>query len=232
MAEIHSVYSTREIMINTSHLIGLRLDVLGHVNLVANQELAIGRLAQWVNKNKAELILVCFITNQKTTRIYTQSTRVITASDETLKNMNKTWKVCIYYADEIKGSPYSITKRTVPELIPVLGSQPAARWLSHKPGSRLPLLSDGPAVSPAVTNFAAWWTKAQWVWAVLPKTVNPTVLRLQFEPGPFCTWVQHANHLATEPPYKIQQQKTRSKEAMFNGKFQGINTTTDMNNCA
>ena len=46
MAEIHSVYSTREIMLNTSHLIGLRLDVLGHVNLVANQELAIGRLAQ------------------------------------------------------------------------------------------------------------------------------------------------------------------------------------------
>ena len=24
--------------------------------------------------------------------------------------------------------------------------------------------------------------------------------RLRFEPGPFCTWVQHANHSATEPP--------------------------------
>ena len=24
--------------------------------------------------------------------------------------------------------------------------------------------------------------------------------RLRFEPGPFCAWVQHANHSATEPP--------------------------------
>jgi len=39
-----------------------------------------------------------------------------------------------------KGSPYSITERTVPELIPVLGSQPAGD-LSHKPGGRLLLLS-------------------------------------------------------------------------------------------
>ena len=39
-----------------------------------------------------------------------------------------------------KGSPYSITKHTVPELIPVLGSQPASD-VSHKPGGRLPLLS-------------------------------------------------------------------------------------------
>ena len=37
-----------------------------------------------------------------------------------------------------KGSPYSITERIVPELIPVLGSQPAGD-VSHKPGSRLPL---------------------------------------------------------------------------------------------
>ena len=32
-----------------------------------------------------------------------------------------------------KGSPYSITERRVPELIPVLGSQPAGN-VSHKPG--------------------------------------------------------------------------------------------------
>jgi len=36
-----------------------------------------------------------------------------------------------------KGSPYSITERRVPELIPVLGGQPAGD-VSHKPGSRLP----------------------------------------------------------------------------------------------
>ena len=47
-----------------------------------------------------------------------------------------------------KRSPYSITWRRVPELIPVLGSQPAGD-VSHKPGSRLPLLSARPAVTPA-----------------------------------------------------------------------------------
>ena len=58
-----------------------------------------------------------------------------------------------------KGSPYSITKRRVPELILVLRSQPAGD-VSHKPGGRLPLLSARPAVTPttlkrAATNFAA-----------------------------------------------------------------------------
>ena len=32
-----------------------------------------------------------------------------------------------------RGGPYSITERSVPELIPVLGSQPAVD-VSHKPG--------------------------------------------------------------------------------------------------
>jgi len=59
-----------------------------------------------------------------------------------------------------KGSPYSITERRVPELIPVLRSQPAAD-VSHKPGGRLPLLSARPAVTlatlkRAATSFAAW----------------------------------------------------------------------------
>jgi len=59
-----------------------------------------------------------------------------------------------------KGSPYSIAERGVPELIPVLGSQPAGD-VSHKPGGRLPLLSARPGVTPATfkraaTSFAAW----------------------------------------------------------------------------
>ena len=59
-----------------------------------------------------------------------------------------------------RGSPYSITERRVPELIPVLGSQPAGD-VSHIPGRRLPLLSARPAVTPATlkraaTSFAAW----------------------------------------------------------------------------
>ena len=58
------------------------------------------------------------------------------------------------------GSPYSITERRVPKLIPVLGSQPAGD-VNHKPGGRLPLLSARPAVIPATlkraaTSFAAW----------------------------------------------------------------------------
>jgi len=53
-----------------------------------------------------------------------------------------------------KGSPYSITERRVPELIPVLGSQPAGD-VSHKPGGRLKLLSARPAVTPATLKRAA-----------------------------------------------------------------------------
>ena len=59
-----------------------------------------------------------------------------------------------------KSSPYSITERRVPELILVLGSQPAGD-VSHKPDGRPPLLSARPAVTPATlkkaaTNFTAW----------------------------------------------------------------------------
>jgi len=61
---------------------------------------------------------------------------------------------------ECKGSSYSITQRRVPELIPVLGSQPAGN-ASHKPGGGMPLLSARPTVTlatlkRAATNFAAW----------------------------------------------------------------------------
>ena len=50
--------------------------------------------------------------------------------------------------------------RRVPQLIPVLGSQPAGD-VSHTPDGRLPLLSARPEVTPATlkraaTNFAAW----------------------------------------------------------------------------
>ena len=58
------------------------------------------------------------------------------------------------------GRPHSITECRIPELIPVLGSQPASD-ARNKPGGRLPLLSARPAVTPATlkraaTNFAAW----------------------------------------------------------------------------
>ena len=59
-----------------------------------------------------------------------------------------------------KGSPYSTAKHKVLEPIVVLGSQPAGD-VSHKPGSRLPLLSARPAVTLATlkeasTSFGVW----------------------------------------------------------------------------
>jgi len=59
-----------------------------------------------------------------------------------------------------KGSPYSITEHRVPQLIPILGSQPAGD-VSHKPDGRLPLLTARPAFTPATikraaTNVAGW----------------------------------------------------------------------------
>ena len=73
------------------------------------------------------------------------------------------WPLKLYKG---KGSPYSVTERRVPELIPVLGSQPAGD-VNHKPDGRLPLLSARPAVTlatrkRAAASFAAWWTEAQW----------------------------------------------------------------------
>jgi len=55
-----------------------------------------------------------------------------------------------------KGSPYSITERRVPELIPVLVSQPAGD-VSHKPDGRLPFTFRQAYSYPRnpATNFAA-----------------------------------------------------------------------------
>jgi len=59
-----------------------------------------------------------------------------------------------------KGSTYSTAEHRIPELTPLLGSQPAGD-VSHKPSSRLPLLFARPTVTLATlkwaaTNFAAW----------------------------------------------------------------------------
>ena len=80
----------------------------------------------------------------------------------------------------LKSSPYSITERRVPELIPVLDTQPAGD-VSHKPSGRLPLLSARPAVTPATlkgaaTNFSAWWTEAQWVWTACLRLLPDSVV--------------------------------------------------------
>jgi len=51
--------------------------------------------------------------------------------------------VCVCVCEKGKGSPYLITECRIPELIPVLGSQPAGD-VSHKANGRLPLLSARP----------------------------------------------------------------------------------------
>jgi len=53
-------------------------------------------------------------------------------------------------------------------------------YVSHKPGGRLLLLSARPAVTSATlkraaTNFAAWWTEAQWVWTVCLKLLPDSI---------------------------------------------------------
>ena len=71
------------------------------------------------------------------------------------------YDVTFSHSEKIKvAHTRSITERRVPELIPVLCSQPAGD-VSHKPGGRLPLLFARPAVTLAIlkraaTNFAAW----------------------------------------------------------------------------
>jgi len=80
----------------------------------------------------------------------------------TVKGKGSPYQVVLYTMMLVyrTNCPYSTAERRVPELIPVLGSQPAGD-VSHKPGSRLPLLSAMPAITlatlrMAATSFAAW----------------------------------------------------------------------------
>ena len=108
---------------------------------------------------------------------YQRKQIIMTSHSTTFMNPDHSICQCIqiqvhyeYESKKGKGNPYSTVERRVPELIPVLGSQPAGD-VSHKPGGRLPLLSARNAVTAATlkraaTNFAAWWTEARWVWTV------------------------------------------------------------------
>jgi len=84
-----------------------------------------------------------------------------------------------------KGSPYSITERSVPELIPVLGSQPAGD-VSHKPGGWLPLLSARPAVTPQPYQFCCLVNRGTMGVNSLPKTVTRQRRGCDLKPRPFC----------------------------------------------
>jgi len=82
-----------------------------------------------------------------------------------------------------------ITERRVPELIPVLGSQPAGD-VSHKPGGRLPLLSTRPAVTLTTLKrllpISLLGEQRHDGCEKFAYDCYPTALRLQFEPRPFC----------------------------------------------
>ena len=92
---------------------------------------------------------------------------------------------------KVKSSPYSITERRVPELIPVLGSQPAGD-VSHKPGGRLPLLTARPVVTVTALKegcyqFCCLVNRGTMGVNSLPKTVTRERRRrgCDLNPGPY-----------------------------------------------
>ena len=86
---------------------------------------------------------------------------------------------------KVKGSPYSITEHRVPELSPILGSQPAGD-VSHKPGCRLPLLSARPAVTPATYQFCCLVNRGTMGVSSLPMTVTRQHRDCDLNPGLLC----------------------------------------------
>jgi len=105
-----------------------------------------------------------------------------------------------------KGSPYSTAKHRVPDLIPVLAVSLQMTWVINPvvgchyfpPGLQLlsqllrgllPISLLGEQRHDGCEQFA--------------RDCYLAVSWLRFEPRPFCAWVQHANHLATEPPCNL-----------------------------
>ena len=85
-----------------------------------------------------------------------------------------------------KGSPYSTTKRRVPELFPVHGSQ-LADDVSHKPGSMLPLLSARPPQplrGEGCYQFCCLVNRSTMGVNSLPKTVNRQRQNCDLNPSP------------------------------------------------
>ena len=101
-----------------------------------------------------------------------------------------------------KSSPYSTAEHRVPELTPVLGSQPVGD-VSHKPGVRLPLLSARPAVTlatlkKAANQFCCLVNRGTMGVDSLPKTVTRQHRGCNLNPSP--TALENAKHSATEQP--------------------------------
>jgi len=89
-------------------------------------------------------------------------------------------------------------------LIPVLGSQPPGD-ASHKPGGGLPLHSARPIVTFPTHRPVPISLLGEQRQDMCEHFCDcyRTALWLRFEPRLFCTWVQHANHSATKPPFVL-----------------------------
>ena len=99
-----------------------------------------------------------------------------------------------YPPNKNKGSPYSITERRVPELIPVLGSQPAGD-VSHKP--------DG------CYKFCCSVNRGTMAVNSLPKTVNRQRRDCDLNPGPSAPESSTLTiRLPSHPPTPYLQKKT------------------------
>ena len=114
-----------------------------------------------------------------------------------------------------KNVKVAITDCHVPELIPVLCSQPAGD-MSHKLGDRLPLLSARPAVTlttlnRAATSFIAGWTEAWWR-EQFAQDCYPTASWLRSEPRPWCAWVSSTltTRLLSHPSDSLGTDKGRT----------------------
>ena len=85
---------------------------------------------------------------------------------------------------------------------------PAVGCQYFPPGPQLPPAT----LKRAATNFAARWTEAQWVWTVCLRLL-PDSVATAIELGPFCAWVQHANHSATEPAITMPNTRRCKKKS-------------------
>ena len=114
-----------------------------------------------------------------------------------------------------KGSPYSITERRVPELIPVLGSQ-SAGGVSHKPGGRLPLLFARPAVTPATLEgcyqFCYLVNKGTMGVNSLPETVILQQRGCDLNPGPSAPESKTLNTRLPSHPAVVQMYCPRPQQ--------------------
>ena len=93
----------------------------------------------------------------------------------------------LHSATAVKGTPYSIAESRVPV-------NPAVDCHYFPPGTQLPtqpLIGLQPISRLGEERHDGCEQFAQ--------DCYPTASRLRFEPRPFCAWVQHANHSATEP---------------------------------